>query len=98
MKKEEQMPLKGSNKARYQRAYMRRKRSNREGLTEKGLTREKPEGLTGLKRPNRLGADGLPEMVENEYNPNELLPDGAKRYLGPFSDGQVLDRTTVPVI
>ena len=29
------------------------------------------------------------------YNPEELLPDGRKRYLGPFSDGQVLDRLSV---
>ena len=30
-----------------------------------------------------------------DYNPNELS-GGRKRYLGPLSDGQVLDRLTVP--
>lgn len=47
-------------------------------------------GVNMLSRPN--GAD---------YNPNERLynsphyPDGTLRYLGPLSDGQVLDRLTV---
>jgi len=48
-----------------------------------------------LTRPNRLGSNGLPEMVENEYNPDERLQDGRLRYLGPFHDGQVLDRLSV---
>lgn len=57
-----------------------------------------------LTRPNRMGSNGLPEMVSNEYNPNEKLynnphyPDGTNRYLGPFSDGQCLDRTTVNAV
>ena len=40
--------------------------------------------VTLLKRPN--GAD---------YDPEELMTNGEKRYMGPFSDGQVLDNTTV---
>ena len=50
-----------------------------------------------LTRPNRLGANGLPEMVTNEYDPTERLPDGRQRYLGPFTDGQVHDRLSVAV-
>ncbi len=42
--------------------------------------------VTLLKRPNG-----------HDYNPDELMPDGSKRYVGPFTDGQVLDRTTVPL-
>ena len=45
---------------------------------------KKRQGITLLHRPN--GPD---------YDPEELLPDGSKRYMGPFTDGQVLDRTTV---
>ncbi|KKN29275.1 hypothetical protein LCGC14_0845810 [marine sediment metagenome] len=52
---------------------------------------------SSVTRPNRMGANGMIEMVENEYNPDELMPDGSKRYVGPFSDGCVLDRTTVPL-
>jgi hypothetical protein len=51
--------------------------------------------VTLLKRPNRLGKNGLPEMVENEYDPLEKLEDGTPRYMGPLSDGQVLDRLSV---
>jgi len=50
-----------------------------------------------LTRPNRLGANGLPEMIANEYDPTERLPDGRQRYLGPFTDGQVHDRLSVAV-
>lgn len=62
-----------------------RQRKHRQGVTE-GVTLQgvTGQGVTLLHRPN--GED---------YNPNELLPDGRKRYLGPFHDGQVLDRTTV---
>jgi len=67
---------------------------HRRGITDKGITSSKPQGITLLKRPN--GAD---------YNPAETLPggqlrymgpfsDGQPRYMGPFSDGQVLDRLT----
>lgn len=31
-----------------------------------------------------------------DYNPDETLPGGEKRYLGPFTDRQVLDRLSVP--
>jgi len=58
---------------------------HRKGITGQGITQENVNPDVILHRPN--GAD---------YNPNELLPDGRKRYLGPFSDGQVLDRLTVP--
>lgn len=58
---------------------------HREGITKEGITGDKLQGITLLHRSN--GED---------YNPDELLPDGRKRYLGPFSDGQVLDRLTVP--
>ena len=73
---------------------VKRHRDYKKGLQSGGITDEKQPQM--LSRPNRMGSDGLPEFVPNEYNPNELLPDGRKRYLGPFSDGQVLDRTTVP--
>ena len=62
----------------------RRYRVSRKGITEEGITEGKGEGITLLERPN-----GAP------YNPDELLSDGSKRYMGPFFDGQVLDRTTV---
>lgn len=54
-----------------------------------------------LHRPNRMGANGLPEMVDNLYDPAERLynsphyADGTLRYLGPLSDGQVLDRLSL---
>ena len=51
-----------------------------DGMTSVGMTR----AVTLLKRPN--GAD---------YDPDELMSNGEKRYMGPFSDGQVLDNTTV---
>uniref|UniRef100_A0A6M3KTQ2 Uncharacterized protein n=1 Tax=viral metagenome TaxID=1070528 RepID=A0A6M3KTQ2_9ZZZZ len=52
----------------------------------------------GKTRPNRMGANGSPEMVVNEYGADERLSDGRMRYLGPLSDGQCLDRTTVPLV
>ncbi len=42
-------------------------------------------GITLLTRPNG-----------HDYDPDERLSDGRKRYLGPLSDGQVLDRMTLP--
>ena len=68
-----------------------RMRVTRTGNTKAGNT---GQGMTLLKRPNRMGADG-PEMVENDYNPDEMW-QCQPRYVGPFTDGQVLDRTTVP--
>ena len=58
-----------------------RDRERGDSVTSNSVT---PQSVTLLPRPN--GED---------YDPNELLPDGSKRYLGPFSDGQVLDRLTV---
>jgi len=55
-------------------------RVKRHRALQKGVT---SEGVTLLKRPN--GAD---------YNPDETMSDGTKRYMGPFSGGQVLDRLT----
>ena len=62
------------------------KQKSRQGVT-KGVTSEgmTGQGVTLLNRPN-----GEP------YNPDEIW-QGSKRYIGPFSDGQVLDRTTVPL-
>jgi len=78
----------------------RRKGSQKVHKTEgsQGITVESSQGITMAIRPNRMGVNGLPEMVANEYNPNELLVDGTMRYLGPFTDGQVLDRTTVGAV
>ncbi len=81
---------------------VRKHRVLHQGITEQGITSGITDSVTWstdsgtrtLTRPNQLGSNGLPEMVDNEYNPDERLPDGSKRYLGPFSDGQVLDRTT----
>lgn len=73
------MPTKDKDKAKEQ-AKERMRRYRGKGVTSEGVT---GQGVTLLHRPN--GAD---------YNPDELLPDGRKRYLGPFHDGQVLDRTT----
>jgi len=36
-----------------------------------------------------------PRSNGDDYNPDEML-DGRKRYLGPFTDGRVLDRLSVP--
>lgn len=53
-----------------------------------------------LHRPNRLGANELPEMVDNMYDPTERLYDsphyepGTLRYV-PCHDGRVLDRLSV---
>lgn len=88
------MGLTGEDKKKYQRDYMKTKRSNKTtGLTEKGLTDDGSNTIKTsgsnilLKRPN--GAD---------YNPDETMPGGTKRYVGPFSDGQVLDRLAIPLI
>ena len=83
------MGLTGSNKKEYQREYMRKLRSNKEGLTDDGSNK------VLLSRPNRLNGDGNVEMVANDYDPEEMLPDGRLRYL-VLSDKQVLDRKTVP--
>lgn len=61
---------------------VKRHRDYKKGLHETGITGVSESVM--LSRPN--GAD---------YDPNEMLPDGRYRYLGPLSDGQVLDRMTV---
>jgi len=76
------MSIKGLTKVEYQREYMKEKRSKDKGL---------------LTRPNMM-IDGKVVMKDNEYNANERLSDGRMRYLGPMSDGQVLDRLTAPRI
>ena len=86
------MGLTKDEKREYQREYMRKRRSNKEEVYGSNNI----EKLSILKRPNQLGSNGLPEMRENYYDPEELLLDGTKRYLGPLSDGQVLDRLSVP--
>lgn len=49
-----------------------------------------------LTRPNMMGPDG-PIWKDSEYDPNETLPDGRKRYLKTNdTQGQVLDRLSVP--
>ena len=92
------MPSKDAEeRKRLSRESMRKKRQGltSEGLTSQGLTSEKEPIM--LTRPNRMGSNGLPEMVANEYDPNELLADGRLRYMSPCTDGQVLDRTTVKI-
>ncbi len=71
---------------------VKRYRDRQKSVTQGSVTQG---SVTLLHRPNRLGDNGLPETVDNLYNPEEMLEDGRKRYLGPFSDGQVLDRLTV---
>jgi len=83
--------------AEYWRDKKRHQRMSKNDVQETNVQENKGE-MSKKTRPNRLGPNGLPEMVENEYNPNETLPDGTMRYLGPFSDGQCLDRTTVNAI
>ena len=58
---------------------VKRYRDKQKSVTEEGVTSSKGQGVTLLKRPN-----GEP------YNPDEML-HGRRRYLGPFSDGQVLE-------
>ena len=62
-------------------------RARREGSQDKV---HKAQGSQLLHRPN--GADYDP--AERIYN-NPWYADGTLRYLGPLSDGQVLDRLTV---
>ena len=61
-------------------------RERQKGITSGGITEEKSQGITLLSRPN-----GEP------YDPSELAADGRKRYMGPLSDGQALDRLTVTI-
>ena len=60
------------------------KQRQRQGMTKGAMDGMTSVGMTLLKRPN--GAD---------YDPDELMADGTLRYIGPFTDGQVLDNTTV---
>ena len=70
----------------------RMRRHRAKGVTEQGVT---GEGVTLLHRPNSMNDKGDIITGDFPYNPEELMPDGTKRYMGPFSDGQVLDNTTV---
>uniref|UniRef100_A0A6M3KY12 Uncharacterized protein n=1 Tax=viral metagenome TaxID=1070528 RepID=A0A6M3KY12_9ZZZZ len=83
------MGLTGEAKKQYQRDYMKKKRSN---ITE-GLTNESPKSkpdVTLLHRPNGPDYDPAEKLYNNRHYKN-----GTPRYLGPLSDGQVLDRLTV---
>ncbi len=82
------------NKKEQTRLRVERYRDKQKSVTSDSVT---SPSVTLLKRPNRMGANGMIEMVENEYNPAELMPDGSKRYIGPFTDGMVSDRTTLPL-
>ncbi len=90
------MPYKDPEKQKQ--AIKRAVNRHRQGITKdqgKGITRDGdviPEATTGVIPKWQHRTNGEP------YNPEELLPDGRKRYLGPFSDGQVLDRLTVPQV
>ena len=70
-----------------------RYRNKQKSVTSDSVT---SPSVTLLTRPNMMEEDG-PIMKMNMYNPDELMPDGSKRYVGPFTDGQVLDRKTVPL-
>ncbi len=58
-----------------------------------------PDNVTPSLSPDVTPLLHRPNGVD--YNPEELIygnpyyEDGTKRYLGPLSDGQVLDRLTV---
>ena len=77
--------------------YMRNRRKpvNPDGVNPANVNPKQPDNVnpnvTLLSRPN--GNDYDP--TEKLYN-NPHYPDGTFRYLGPLSDGQVLDRLTVP--
>jgi len=64
-----------------------RKQRHRDKEQQKSVTSNTVtlDSVTLLNRPN-----GVP------YNPNEMW-EGQLRYVGPFTDGQVLDRKTVPL-
>ena len=64
-----------------------RKQKQRDIIKENSVTSNTVtlDSVTLLNRPN-----GEP------YNPDEIW-EGQPRYVGPFSDGQVLDRKTVPL-
>ena len=68
-------------------ARSRRYRDAKKTVTQESVTLKGEDSVTLLKRPNG-----------HDYNPEELLPDGRKRYMNPCHDGQVLDRTTVPYL
>ena len=77
------MPYKNEEQAKeYNRKRMRATRSVQPSVVQ-------PKG-TLLSRPN--GKDYDPS--EKIYN-HPIYNDGTPRYLGPLSDGQVLDRLTV---
>ena len=66
-------------------------RQRREGSQKQGSqTKGSQDNVTLLSRPN--GPDYNP--TEKLYN-NPHYTNGTLRYLGPLSDGQVLDRLTV---
>ena len=73
------MPLKGSNKAAYQKEYMRKKRGLTSGLTETGLTSE--AGLTALeqiKREDTMKDKEWQHLIDYINRPS---PKGTMSYL-----------------
>ena len=80
------------------REYMKARREGSQvKVHNSGFTKQ---GSQLLSRPNMM-IDGKVVFQDNEYDPTERIwgnpyyKDGTLRYLGPMSDGQVLDRLTV---
>ena len=59
-------------------------------VTPQNVTRNVTDNVTLLHRPNGPDYDPTEKLYNNRHYPN-----GTPRYLGPLSDGQVLDRLTV---
>lgn len=74
------------NKQEQTRERVKRYRERKNSVTSGSVT------SSSVTRPNMMGEDG-PIWKENEYNPEEIW-EGQPRYIGPFTDGQVLDRKT----
>ena len=79
------MPYKDKEKARE--SARERQKKHRQGVTG--------EGVTNINKEDNVTPQMLHRPNGEDYNPDELLKDGRKRYIGPLSDGQVLDRLTV---
>lgn len=98
------MPLKDQVKAR-EASRLRMQRHRSKDVTpvvtpDKDVTPSRLKDVTpSMLRPRNVTPDVTPKMLTRPngepYNPAELLSDGRARYLGPFHDGQVLDRLTV---
>ena len=90
------MPYKDSDQAREAARLRKQKQRSHPDVTPANVTPD----VTLLSRPNRLGADGTVEMVDNLYDPTEVIVpdvagwDGITRYV-TCHDGQGLDRLTV---